>query len=374
MRKISVFLSGVLCLGVCLGADAIRDIPAKGSHTLALKKIWSVSELEGKPLGAFTQATPLPNGHVAVYDPQKRKNFLLDKQGHLLRSFASQGEGPGEVRRQHRLFVSADHILICDDSQIHDFSADGSFLTRFEHPFMRAPVAFFLSPQRFVSATQISFPGQDARGVLTFHDLGDGSSRELASFNVFQGSAVKDGERRMVMLVEFLTPMMMAATDGKSIFYGRNDRYEIHRCDLDGTSRGVWLLDRPNKPYSMEQKRQRFTNQRAGVSDAAHQQFLRQLPEVQTQFVRLQCWKGHLLVKITDGTRTDSQAYDLFTFEGQYRCRLVLQAPEGCEMTPPLGQNPLIDGDHVFMTLEDENGDIRLEVAEMLLPEGLLEE
>lgn len=365
----------LLCLFTTILARATdtvnTDVPLRGKHTIALQPVWSIEGVGNELFGAAPQLTASPDGRLYVYDPRRGINYILDRDHNLLTTFAPRGEGPGEIKRQMATFLVSDQVMICDMDRIHHFSTNGRYIDTSPNHYFSNPVSFWIDKRHFVSASNISLEG-GKKGSLSLSEIGHNEKRLIKEYDVFTGSSVSEPDgRRMVMLVEFLTPMMLASWNGKQIFYAMNDRYQIRTCNLDGQNAGQFSLTRPNKAMSMEDKISRFPNSGGAVSVETHRQFLRQLPNRQTQFVRMEARNTDLLVWVTDAKRDKTQEIDVFDKNGRYIYQLVIQAPAGYELMPPQRLNPVFCGDDVYLILEDEDGEIGLHKCRMALPPDL---
>jgi hypothetical protein len=69
---------------------------------------------------------------IAVLDPQARMVRLYDYAGNFIANVGGPGEGPGELRRPELLTMDgagAIYVLDVGDHRIHQFAADGGFVT-----------------------------------------------------------------------------------------------------------------------------------------------------------------------------------------------------------------------------------------------------
>lgn len=127
MRAILAAVS--ICFAVPL--DAVAQSQAGASYTLLAPTLYlgTSGELESEfqSIGAVIR---LPTGEVAVGDRRQPIIRVFDRNGRMARSIGRDGEGPGEFRSVHGLFLAAD-TLIAYDWQLRRltwFAPDGAVL------------------------------------------------------------------------------------------------------------------------------------------------------------------------------------------------------------------------------------------------------
>lgn len=362
-------IATLLCLVFCLSAaqnPVNDDKPQKGEFPIPMTQQWSIQGINQQVFSASPAITVADNGRLFLYDQRSGVNHILDDGGKWLKSFTKRGEGPGEVKRQHASFIIGDRFMICDDERIHRFTLEGEFVDTIPYPYLGNPVAFFIDGERFVSANAVAAAQADSpgrQGEINLNQLGHKDKKLIRNYQVFEGSSIVSEQRRMVMLIEFLTPLMTLAWDGQHIYYGMNDRYQIYSCDLSGRELGGFSLNRPRRGMSFQEKKAFFA-QRPNVTD----ELLKTLPNDQTLFIRMQVLRDHLLVFATDAMRSDRQQIDVFDKKGHYLYRMIVKSPEGTELMRPQRLNPVISGDFIYLVLEDEDGEITLRKYRMNLP------
>ncbi len=360
----------LLCLSICLsGAQANpvnEDKPQKGEYLIPMVQQWSIPGVNQQVFSGSPAITVADDGRLFLYDQNSGLHHILNADGQWIKSFARRGEGPGEVKRHHTGFIVGDRLMICDDERIHRFTLDGEFVDTIPYPYLGNPVAFFIDGERFVSANAVAAAqadGSGRQGEINLNQLGRKDKKLIRNYQIFEGSGIVSEQRRRVMLIEFLTPLMTLAWDGQYIYYGMNDRYHIHSCDLSGRDLGGFSLNRPRSKMNFQEKKAFFA-QRPNVTD----ELLKTLPDEQTLFIRMQVLRDHLLVFATDALRSNRQQIDVFDKKGHYLYRMIVKSPEGTELMRPQRLNPVISGDFAYLVLEDEDGEITLRKYRMNLP------
>lgn len=140
MKKI-VFLIVILMLSALLFPLVKNpDKPLKGVWDFKPEKAWEIENAGDEVIGKIGQIEVNQDETLYVFD-RLGINYIFDKNGTFIKSFAKKGEGPGEIRMQRKLFCIKDMILIYvylsgigpsyrHQQDIDIFSLDGKFLYR----------------------------------------------------------------------------------------------------------------------------------------------------------------------------------------------------------------------------------------------------
>jgi len=145
------FLFGCVSLltGVIL-ADT-QDELKKVYSSFRLEEKWHLDtgnrELIDRGLFDISQFVVGPDSSVYILNAKNQGDliFAVDKTGRLLRSFARQGQGPGELERPIEMFLTVDgNIFVLDPvrGKIAIFNREGICLEEIKSP----PVMFFVHP------------------------------------------------------------------------------------------------------------------------------------------------------------------------------------------------------------------------------------
>jgi hypothetical protein len=130
-----VLLAGLAL--ACGGGERSPPDPAVAVQSLFAADTTD-SELADQ-IGRIAQARLTSTGSEIVvldeYDPHIK---VLDRRGHLVRSFGRAGGGPGELEQPHWLAVQGDSLLaVVDRTRISEFTLDGRFLASRQIPPLR---------------------------------------------------------------------------------------------------------------------------------------------------------------------------------------------------------------------------------------------
>lgn len=80
-------------------------------------------------IGSVRHARLTTGSEIVVLDEYEPFIKVLDRRGHLIRSFGRAGSGPGELERPRWLAVQGDSALaVVDRTRISEFTIDGEFL------------------------------------------------------------------------------------------------------------------------------------------------------------------------------------------------------------------------------------------------------
>lgn len=119
LRRRVVALSAAAILFVMatssLAAEVVElpaDPPAR--RTAALEEVWRVGGEEDDEilLGFVTGGTLDGDGNVLLIDRQLSQVLVISPDGELVATLGREGDGPGEMRRPHSIFVADDRIGI----------------------------------------------------------------------------------------------------------------------------------------------------------------------------------------------------------------------------------------------------------------------
>lgn len=100
---------------IAAAAPATINLPAVAprQRSVDLKEAWRLGgdDDEGVLLGVVTAATIGPDGSIYLVDRQLSQVLVIGPDGALVRTLGRQGDGPGELRGPHSLFLMPDGTL-----------------------------------------------------------------------------------------------------------------------------------------------------------------------------------------------------------------------------------------------------------------------
>lgn len=163
---LAVFISSSLSLSASSDLNSGKDEIKKIYSSFKLEEKWrldtSKRELIERGLFDITRFVVGSEGDVYLLNSGSRGDmvFAVDKTGQLQKSFARQGQGPGELERPAEIFLTADgHIFVLDPvrGKIAIYNKEGIFLNEIKSP----PLMFFVQP----------LPGGNYLGVETIYGV-----------------------------------------------------------------------------------------------------------------------------------------------------------------------------------------------------------
>jgi len=338
------------------------DRPLKGNWDFAPELQWESSSAGGDALVRITAVRVDGDGTTFVYDSKYSKFFVFSTAGEFLYEFGKQGEGPGEYRRVFDFFLVDGNIVVPDMNKIHFFDKKGGFIrSEMTGGSMIRPRAF-LDAANFLT---VPFMGDDHKGNdrLDLFNLKTKKRTTLFEFpqekNIEATVSGRQGTMRLVVRDDSTTPGIVCLTDGKDLYFGKNDRYLIKKTDANGQEVFSFSLQgRDRKEVTMAMKKKRFENFTIN-GRRPDPEMLRQLteniPDRCTYFNRIHVdTNGNIWVFVPDLGNENGQEIDIFSPAGKYLYHAELKLPENYEFSLS-GFD--VTGDRLTLFAEDEAGD-----------------
>jgi len=359
----------VFCLAVCLGAGVVenKDQPAKGDYVFPLEPVWRIDSAGDKPFANIVELPVSGSGHVFCRDLKNREYYAFDKNGKYIATFGTPGQGPGEVRDSGSgsISVAGDKVLIEDVDRILYYSMEGQFLRSTLNNRNSRPAAVFLNENEFVSApTTITGIG-DTTAKMQYVNLKTGEEKLITDFAIFKGGFIREGNAQAVAVIPTITPVMVVGNRGDNLYFGMNDKYEIFITDLNGKEHGGFRLERKRNAVTVKQREDFMLKIGKGHAPAdLLRQLAQRLPEEETYFSNIQSHNGLVYVFKSHFIPGNRQQIDIFSPDGKYLYRGLVGVKEGFVITA----GPTFVDDHLYMTLEDEEGEITVNKYKTSLP------
>lgn len=214
-------------------------------------------------LNGVVSARRLSDGRIVIANARSSELRVYDASGIHLRTIGRNGEGPGEFRNLGGVFrLPGDSILTLDRAlrrltvfdtqgnvgrivplespdgthspQLTGVFDDGSFLVLATRT---------LTPEAGVGVHRI--PGQ------VFHYAADGTPGALITPLETQEWAALDGDPGLLLMVRAFPRNGYAVTDGRIVYVGDTDRFEIRAYGADGSL--ARILRRTDEPVPVTQ-------------------------------------------------------------------------------------------------------------------------
>lgn len=349
------------------------DKPLKGAWDFQMEKTWEIRQAKNDVFARPWQILVSDKGFVYLYDSKNRKNYIFDKQGKFIKTFAQRGEGPGEIKSQTMAFLVNDKVVIPDVGKVHYFSENGDYITSVKKKHSLHP-ALFINEDEFVSAPISIFQAFDGKGKICRVNLKTGRETPIAEFAVFRGGYGKSaGGNVYDTIARGLTPMMTIGLGNNRLYYGMSDSYEITIIDLKGKKYNSFILEREKRKVSAKDKRKRFIDNDSRIPVEAKREICNSLPDEIACFDRIEIHNGLLYVFVADiehwkeGKRAPKQV-DIFSLDGRYLYRSFIRF--GGKKNLVFSPFPIlvIKGSYLYAALEDEDGEIMITKYRITLP------
>jgi hypothetical protein len=371
MKRLRLIIIVLLTASVLSIADVKvnnPDKPVKGEWDFKLQKVWAVDSAGDAVFAEIRQLGVSDSGRVYLHDRKNKKYYIFSPGGEFLKAFGKKGEGPGEVKwmEQARFFLVGDEMIIADSDNIHYFSADGDFIRSVRNSYFQRQPRLFISKAEFLSAPPLMVDTRGKDAAIRLYNLESGKEKMVTRFDVFKGGVARSGGMVVAMVVRGLTPMMILGYYDGRLYYGMNDSYRIAVSDLEGKEITTFGIQRKAKTISDDVKRKQFSGRDSRIPKEMLEKIIKTLPDQLTFFDRIEVHNGLIYVHISQlaPEETNSREIDIFSREGKYLYRAVVKVDDGDSITA----GPVIKNNHIYLTLEDEEGMISLVKYKVSLP------
>jgi hypothetical protein len=170
------------------------DRPLKGEWDFKPEHVWTSGKAGEESLARPGALLVSDDGTVYVYDPKNRKNYMFNKEGKFIKSFARRGEGPGEVRSQGPFFLVNEKIIIPEWGRVHYFTKNGDYIKSKALTGVQRMPAFFLDENELVLVSAVPQDEPDGIGEIIAYNLQSGKMTVIKKFPLFMGGTAGSGE------------------------------------------------------------------------------------------------------------------------------------------------------------------------------------
>jgi hypothetical protein len=231
----------------------------------------------------------------------------------------------------------------------------------------------FIDKNRLI---RLSHPDIGRKGEANFIELYDLASEKgvrLAEIRETEGTVeYKGGGNHLVLKVERATPEFVFATDGESLYYGYNDRYEIHKIGFDGRPMlSFSIADREKNSISDKNKRMQIDRILSGIDSLPEnvvKEMASQIPDRSPYYYRIMVGaSGVMYVLLIDFQNSGRQGIDVFAPDGEYIHRGILDFSD--RFVWLLTAAVSFSRGELFLFAEDHEGERRLVKYRIVFPE-----
>jgi hypothetical protein len=344
------------------------DKPLKGDWDLKVKKVWEISNVNGKPLTS-PMITVSENEITYIFDQKLSLNFSLDRDGKLIALFGKSGQGPGEVANEVFFFPVNDKLVIFGyPNRLHFFHKNGEFI-KTENINVRDMPYSFINEDEYISAP----PPAVGDSKIKFINLKTGEKRVIKeiTYNV----PVIRHQRNVIIAMPGLTGLMKLGLDQKNqrIYYGINDKYRIDIADFQGNMLNSFSVQRKKRIISNDIKEETVLTNLKGLPPEVIKESLKLLPDEITCFHKIQIEDGLIYVfQDNIGANWEDQQIDIFSLDGKYLYRAVFKPGEGKTIYNSYNYSDImfIKKGGLYLSLEDSNGEITVAKYEISIPDN----
>jgi hypothetical protein len=365
-KKRATVLFTLFIIPLLIAARGVQNPvrPQKGTHIFPMKEIWRVQGGGDILFGNVITVAVSDSEHVFARDLKNREYYAFDEKGNLLRAFGQQGEGPGQVRDPGGagIYAVKNRVLVTDPDKIHHFDDEGRYLKSVRKT---RPVSLFLSENEYISApaSNSRLPSDQAR--IRYVNLETGKETVIADFTLLVSGVFRTGRRSASVTMPTITPMMIFGSGNKKIYYSMNNEYTIHITDTSGADFGQFSLDRQGEEVSLKDRENVLKELVKGYGpEELAIRLAKTLPDRQTPFSSIECYEGKLYLAQSHFVPVNRQEFDIFSPEGHYLYRAIITIEEGSRIRT----EPIFKNDHVYLVIEDEEGDIYIAKYRTTLP------
>jgi hypothetical protein len=213
------------------------------------------------------------------------------------------------------------------------------------------------------------FEAPDFKAHIKRINLESGQETIIADFEIFRGGIGRAGKMVGSLIVPGLTPLMTVGYGDGRLYYGRSDSYKIQVTDLSGKFLNSFSLDRGKKRVPDDVKKKYF-GRYSSMRKQALDQIIETTPNEATFFCRIETHNGLIYVFVPDIARHNRQTIDIFSPEGKYLYRGKLTIQDNLTMMEPQIYNPYIQNEFLYVSVIDENDNVKIIKYRISLPES----
>lgn len=340
------------------------DNPAKGTFDFKLQKVWSIDSAGKDVFAEINMIKVSDDNYLYVHDRKNKRYYIYDNNGKFIKGFGKKGEGPGEIKwiRQARFFLKNNKILIADVDKINYFSKKGNFINAIKNNYMQKRPVLFLDENTFISAPLLQLDIGKKGSKIVKYNLKTKKIREITEFPVFKGGVARKEGNVIALAIGGLTPMMIIGYHNNMLYYGMNNSYTIHISNMEGEKIDTFSLDRKAQAITDADIRNRFKDTRIPVDML--DMIVKSMPRKLTYFSRIEVHNNLIYVFRSYLKRKNQQQIDIFSLKGDYLYRAFIKVDKGLI----IDANPFIKDSHLYLVLEDEEGEVSITKYKIELP------
>jgi hypothetical protein len=343
------------------------DKPKYGEFPFKLKKVWEIDKVGEDYFGTIYSLVVSEDDRICLYDWKILKYYILDSSGKLLHTFGKKGEGPGEIRRleQAPVITAADKIVVIDETLLHYFDWQGTFIKTYQNMSGNRPI-IFLDEYTYITAPRSSLAAPDGKAKVEKINVKTQQREVITTFSMYRGGVLRSSQGQAAVVFGGITPVAVVTMGNDMLLYGMSDVYQINIADMNGKKINTFSLERPRGRVKEQDIVDRLVLRAKGKAPKALlERLAKTLPKEQTFFNQIRVHKGLIYVDKADFYATNTSQIDIFSFKGEYLYRGKLALEEGYDIL-----RMRFTDKYLYAAVEDEEAENLLVKYEITYPKG----
>lgn len=329
-RLIHIVMTVLLICSWLIGATVKNpEKPEKGQWDFKPQKKWQLDAIGNDLLVNVSDIKADQKGNLYIAEVKNMKFYILNPDGKLLASFGKKGQGPGELANISTFYLFKNYLIVPDLAIIHYFSTKGELIKDVK-------LKKWLHHQLLIDEDQLiilsKFPFQVKKNdpnYIELYNLKTNSSKKLTKLKLKEEILrYAKGGIRVAIPLKNTTPKLVMATDFKALFYGNSGKYQINKIDFTGKELLSFSIEgRKKNRVSKITKTKHFKNNASVHNEPQEvvEGLFNMVPDESPYFYQMFIdTKGWIYVLLIDLENPDQQAIDIFSPEGKYLYRSVI--------------------------------------------------
>jgi hypothetical protein len=349
------------------------DKPLRGDWDFKLEKVWEVDRAGDDVLGRPFSLAATEDGILYVYDTASQINYIFDKDGNFVRTFARSGQGPGEVMGRELIHLVNGKVYIPARNGIQVFTKDGEYVQTLKQEGSSLDPRIFLNEDEIISAPKTAVFLPDGKGEIIQKNIKTGKETVISEFSLQDwGMAQSRGQQVDIISIGF-SPLMILGYAENRLYWGMNTSYMINVTDLSGKKISTFSVKRKSRKVSDNFKKKYFDA--PNLPPEMLTQIADSFPNEISFFHRIEVHNGLVYVFVPDvdmeKKRAKLKQIDIFSPEGEYLYRAHIKFEKNRQHLFSPFNSLVIQNRYLYAVLVDEEYNARVAKYEIALPNGI---
>lgn len=354
-----------------------EDLPIRGDWDFKLKEVWSLSQVGAHSLAMPGNLKVDDDGRIYLLAKESGEICILDPEGNLLLSFGGYGDGP-RFQYASELYITPDNIHVLDirdnGEKIKTFDREANFLGELSLEGGVSP-RVIIDNNQYVAVRSGWNPGKKVQHEKLELLSSDGGKISLLTMITAEERLIASTDATLgrcnVLFDEVeIFPRLITHFNGNRLFIGRSDSYLIKKIDLSGKEELAFAINgRERTPLPPDYSEDRISSlgQVCGMEmpKEMKEQLLTGFPDRHVFFTEITTdEQGLIYVFVPDVIHTEKQQIDIFSLEGKYLYRSVIELPDGNKKLKPL----IIKNEYLYALVKSKTGEHKIIKYSITLP------